>query len=111
MARNIPAIECKPVETKDKDGNTIMIAFDRDAINKPGAYRVGLGVKEPGAALSPTINVCCPCGCGVHASAWEAPTGEPPSMKAKMSFDYPGHAKWEGQLLNGVWTEDGTPVH
>lgn len=109
MSRNVPAIECKPVVTEDKDGNMIMIAFDRDEINKPGAYRVGMGVKTPGAAPVQITNVCCPCGCGVHTSAWEAPAGAPASMKSKIAFDYPGHAKWEGQLLNGVWTEEDDP--
>lgn len=91
MSRNVPAVECKMVDGR----------FDMATLNEPGAYRVA---QVSGA---PSVSICCPCGCGMHTGLFtDPPTGSPPSMKTKVMFDYPGHAKWEGQLLNGVWTED-----
>lgn len=79
----------------------------------PGAYRVAEIAKETGGPLYPVVDVCCPDGCGIHAGFFtDHPTGEPASMKEPISIWHPAGKVWEGQLLNGVWTEakDGAPV-
>lgn len=109
--RNVPAIECKPERSKllvGHDENLHPVYHDNGydfypKADQPGAYRLSELKRYPDGVMSPVVSVCCPCGCGVHAVVFaDPPEGNPPSMSAKLDT-----GDWKGQLLNGVWTEDG----